>query len=159
MKNNILGYNILFVLVMLVTVNIAGAHCEIPCGIYGDEMRFNMIEEHITTFERSMKMITELSKEEQTNYNQLMRWISNKEDHTNEIQSIVCQYFMTQRIKPAGEEDDLAHKVYVKQITLLHQMLIGAMKAKQTTDHSHVENLRKVLEEFRAIYFGGKKKR
>ncbi len=27
----------------------AAAHCEIPCGIYDDEMRINMIAEHITT--------------------------------------------------------------------------------------------------------------
>ena len=37
------------------------AHCQIPCGIYGDEMRFQMLEEHITTIEKSMKLIGELS--------------------------------------------------------------------------------------------------
>jgi nickel superoxide dismutase len=145
-------------LLMVMAVNSAFAHCEIPCGIYGDEMRFDMITEHITTIERSMKMIAELSKEEHTNHNQLVRWVNNKESLANEIQEIVYQYFMTQRVKPV-EEDDVIYRNYVKQITLLHHMLIGAMKAKQTTDPVHVENLRNLLEEFRAIYFGGKKKR
>ena len=32
------------------------AHCEIPCGIYGDSVRIALIYEHITTVEKSMKM-------------------------------------------------------------------------------------------------------
>jgi nickel superoxide dismutase len=31
--------------------------CEIPCGIYDDEMRINMIAEHITTIEKSVKKL------------------------------------------------------------------------------------------------------
>ena len=101
----------------------------------------------------------ELLKEEQINHNQLVRWIDNKESHADEIQNIVSQYFMTQRIKPTGEDDDVAYKVYIMQITLLHRMLIGAMKAKQTTDLTAIEDLRDALEEFRILYFSGKKKR
>jgi nickel superoxide dismutase len=33
-------------------VNNAAAHCEIPCGIYDDEMRINMVLEHIATIEK-----------------------------------------------------------------------------------------------------------
>lgn len=154
------GYYMAAVLLLLViTMNSASAHCEIPCGIYGDEMRFDMISEHITTIEKSMKMIEAQTKEMQIDHNQLVRWINNKENHANEIQNIVCQYFMTQRIKPVEDGDDVALRVYTKQITLLHHMLISAMKAKQTTDHAHIEDLRNLLEEFRVLYFGGKKKR
>lgn len=35
-----------------------------------------MIEEHISTIEKSMTMIVELPQED-TNYNQLLRWINN----------------------------------------------------------------------------------
>jgi nickel superoxide dismutase len=142
---------------MIVGVNSAFGHCEIPCGIYNDEMRFDIITEHITTVEKSMNMISELLKDEQVNHNQLVRWINNKESHADEIQHIVCQYFMTQRIKPVEKEDDVKYIAYVKQITLLHQMLILAMKMKQTTDLGHAEKLRRLLQEFRAVYFGGKK--
>ena len=38
----------------------AQAHCEIPCGIYDDELRMNLIIEHAGTIEKSMKSITEL---------------------------------------------------------------------------------------------------
>ncbi len=37
------------------------SHCQIPCGIYGDPARFDMLAEHITTIEKSMKQITDLS--------------------------------------------------------------------------------------------------
>ena len=30
----------------------AEAHCQIPCGIYGDEMRFQMLEEHVNDGDR-----------------------------------------------------------------------------------------------------------
>jgi len=77
----------------------ASAHCEIPYGIYDDEMRIKMIKEHIVTIEKSMNQIMKIEKEKKHNSNQLVRWIMNKERHTDEIQEIVTQYFMTQRIK------------------------------------------------------------
>jgi nickel superoxide dismutase len=124
----------------------ASAHCEIPCGIYDDEMRVKMIGEHITTIEKSMKQIIKLEKDTHHNANQLIRWVMNKEQHANELQKIVTQYFMTQRIKP----DD---KAYDRKLSLLHQMLLAAMKCKQTTDLKQIEKLRALLKEFHALYF------
>ncbi len=130
-----------------------GAHCEIPCGIYDDAMRINMLNEHITTIAKSMTQITELEKAKNKNYNQLVRWITNKETHATKFQEIVTQYFMTQRIKP-GQAD------YVKKITLLHQMLIAAMKCKQTTDLANTKKLSSLVKDFDKLYFkpGEKKK-
>ena len=51
-----------------------GAHCEIPCGIYDDQLRADLIAEHSTTIEKSMKKIVELSKQNPVNYNQLIHW-------------------------------------------------------------------------------------
>lgn len=130
----------------LVVVSLAGAHCEIPCGIYDDEMRVAMIEEHITTIEKSMQKILDLQTRQPVDYNQLVRWITNKEHHANELQKIVTQYFMTQRIKRDT-------KNYDKKLGLLHEMLVYAMKCKQTTDLSHVSTLKKVVESFSHIYF------
>ncbi len=127
----------------------AGAHCQIPCGIYDDQLRAQLIAEHATTIEKSMKQILELSKAgpSPSNYNQLVRWISNKEEHATKVQNIVTVYFMTQRIKPG--QDNYADKVIV-----LHKMLLAAMKCKQTTDIDHVNSLRKHLKEFEKLYFG-----
>ncbi|MFC1859573.1 superoxide dismutase [Ni] [Thermodesulfobacteriota bacterium] len=133
-------------LALFAAANVA-AHCEIPCGIYDDQLRAKLISEHITTIEKSMKNITALGKESPVNYNQMVRWVSNKETHADEVQHIVSQYFMTQRIKPV-------QKQYTEKLTVLHKMLLSAMKCKQTTDLSHVKALRSLLKEFEVLYFG-----
>jgi nickel superoxide dismutase len=130
------------------------AHCEIPCGIYNDKMRFDMIEEHITTIEKSMNSINELSQARDKNYNQLVRWVTNKEEHAVELQHIVEQYFLTQRIKPVEPDAGDDYATYQKHLELCHRIIVHAMKAKQTTDLAHVEALRAFTAEFRASYLG-----
>jgi hypothetical protein len=130
------------------------AHCQIPCGIYDDPARFTLMEEHITTIEKSMNQINELSKEAQPNWNQIVRWVVNKEAHADELTEIVTFYFMAQRIKPADPNDPAARAKYVREITLLHQIMVHAMKAKQTTDLEHCEALRALVGQFRASYLG-----
>jgi len=134
------------ILMVLFSMNAAWSHCEIPCGIYDDEMRIQMLEEHIKTMEKSMNQIIMLQKEGPKNYNQLVRWIMNKEDHANQFQEIVTQYFMTQRIK-------IDSKGYTHKLIVLHKMLVFAMKCKQTVDLSHIETLRSLLKDFGSLYF------
>ena len=151
--------SLISLLISLFSFSPAFPHCEIPCGIYGDETRLTMLEEDITTVEKSMKLIVELSKAGEKNYNQLVRWIDNKEKHANLIQETVSQYFMTQRIKPADVSNQTEYKKYMEQLTLLHEMLIYAMKAKQTTDLANVEKLRALVSSFKMSYFGSKDKK
>jgi len=129
------------------------SHCQIPCGIYGDPARFDMIAEHITTIEKSMKQITELSKRDKLNMNHITRWVYNKEKHADELSHIVTYYFMAQRIKFVDKSQGKAYEDYIKKLTLLHKILVYSMKAKQTTDLSNVEKLRSLLTEFRVTYF------
>jgi nickel superoxide dismutase len=110
-------------------------------------MRINLIAEHITTIEKSMKQITGLADQKPKNHNQISRWVMNKEHHANELQHIVAQYFMTQRIKSDT-------KKYSEKLISLHKLLVYAMKCKQTTDLSHIATLRSILKEFQDLYFG-----
>jgi nickel superoxide dismutase len=130
------------------------AHCEIPCGIYDDAARVAEMREHVTTIEKSMNQIMALSAEGDKNYNQLVRWVMNKEDHANRLQDVATQYFMFQRIKPSDPEDAAAWSAYQKQLVLMHQITVYAMKAKQTTDLAHVETLRGLISDFETAYFG-----
>lgn len=133
---------------------LAGAHCQIPCGIYDDELRVQLMEEHVTTIEKSMRQITELTAAETHNPNQLVRWVVNKEQHAQELQDLVTAYFMAQRIKPPAAMEGEAWTEYVTQLSLLHRIQVEAMKAKQTTDLAHVEALRGLIAKFRTAYFG-----
>jgi len=138
-------------LILLLGSTVYG-HCEIPCGIYGDSLRIALIKEHITTIDKSMKKINLLSQESTINYNQLVRWITNKEDHAKKIQDIVSQYFLHQRIKLTDANSDKRNK-YVTNLTLLHQLLVYSMKAKQSTDLNIIDKLNETISSFEESYF------
>lgn len=61
---------------------------------------------------------------------------------------------MTQRMKLPKEEtvESPEYHRYIKQLTLLHEMLVYVMKSKQSTDLSNVEKLRSLLYEFNHLY-------
>jgi nickel superoxide dismutase len=136
--------------------SVVSAHCQIPCGIYDDEARFGMLNEHITTIEKSMNEITRLSQEPEKNYNQIVRWVNNKGNHASEFTDIVTYYFMAQRIKPADPKDTEAHTRYIRSVTLLHQMVVYAMKTKQSMDLANIETLRSLVDDFEKLYFPDK---
>jgi nickel superoxide dismutase len=129
---------------LLFSATPASSHCEIPCGIYDDHMRIHLLEEHVTTMEKSMKKIVELK--DAGNGNQHVRWIMNKEAHADKFQEIVSQYFLTQRIT-------MDQKQYPEKLQALHQMLVYAMKCKQTTDLQHIAKLKELVQSFSELYF------
>jgi len=130
------------------------SHCQVPCGIYDDQMRFEMMAENIATVEKATREIGRLSAQAEKNYNQIVRWVQNKETHADRIAETLTQYFLTQRIKPIDPKDKVGYENYVKKLTLVHRMLVAAMKCKQTVDPANVEKLRFLLAEFRGVYFG-----
>ena len=128
------------------------AHCQVPCGIYNDAARIIQIQEDFSTIQKAMTKIKELSQQQDaTSMNQLTRWIITKEDHASKIQKVVSEYFLTQRIKvkTKGSEFD----TYVKQATTLHQILVSAMKCKQTVDFGYVDEGLHQIETFIDLYF------
>lgn len=141
------------VVFMFLISNTANAHCEIPCGIYQDSLRIQMINEHIETIEKSMNMINKLSAEGDKNYNQLVRWVVNKEEHAKKIQDIVSQYFLHQRIKLTDSNDKEKYTKYLSQLAALHEISVYAMKAKQTTDLSFIKKLEDTVNKFSGLYF------
>jgi nickel superoxide dismutase len=143
----------LFISVLSFSAFESKAHCEIPCGIYGDSVRVALIYEHIETVEKSMNMINELSEQENPDYNQLVRWVVNKEEHAKKIQDIVSQYFLHQRIKPVEANNEEAYKKYQKQLEVLHHILVFAMKSKQSTDLDIIDTLREKVHNFENLYF------
>ncbi len=128
------------------------AHCQIPCGIYDDAARFAQMREHVTTIEKSMNEINELSAEPGKNTNQLVRWVMNKDDHADELAEVVTYYFLQQRIKTPASGDAAENEKYVNHLTLCHKMLVTAMKCKQTTDLENTKALRGLIDDFEKAY-------
>jgi len=151
-KRKTRGIAIVALLGMGLTAGLVQAHCQIPCGIYDDDARLAAIAEHIGTIEKSILQIQALSADRKPNHNQLVRWVMNKETHADAIAEIVTYYFMAQRVKPADPTDQAAQARYVQQLTLLHQMLVASMKAKQTADTTHTKKLKELLDGFAHAY-------
>ena len=128
--------------------SIALAHCQVPCGIYDDALRIVQIKEDFKTIRKAMDKISRLSeKSDPLSNNQLNRWIITKEQHATNIQKIVSEYFLTQRIKM-----DKSQK-YIDQTTTLHQVLVAAMKCKQTVDKDNVNQGIQLIDTFVSYYF------
>ncbi len=146
-----------FAVLALVVLGLApatSAHCQIPCGIYDDMLRIRLLEEHVTTLEKSIKSIQALSgKQEAADVNQTVRWVKNKEVHADLMSEIVVEYFLRQRVKAPSGDDAAARKKYTDQLVVLHEILVTTMKAKQTVDAAIPGKLRAQVERFKALYF------
>jgi len=128
------------------------AHCQVPCGIYNDAARIVQIQEDFSTIQKAMNKIRELSEQQDaTSMNQMTRWILTKEEHASKIQKVVSDYFLTQRIKVKTEGPE--YDLYVKQTISLHQILVSAMKCKQTVDLKNVDYGLDLIESFIDLYF------
>lgn len=127
------------------------AHCQVPCGIYHDKTETIRIYEDLGTIEKCMNEINRISAEKKPDYNQLVRWINTKENHADKIQKAVWQYFMLQRVAPAAP-DSKEYPAYVRKLTLLHALLVDAMKCKQGTDLSVPRRMKETLKAFEKAY-------
>ena len=128
------------------------AHCQVPCGIFDDDLRLAAIKEDIQTIEKSINEIVRLQSEKSINYNQLVRWIDTKDKHADTIQATVTEYFMAQRVKPVTDKASPEYADYIKKLTLLHEIMIAAMKSKQSLDLENVAKLRALSAELNPLF-------
>ena len=125
------------------------AHCQIPCGIYDDNNVLGSMQTDFATIEKACTEIDTLSKDPSANAHQLTRWIMNKESHAQAIQDKVLNYFLAQRLKTDAEG-------YTEKLKLCHEVIVTAMKCKQSTDAANVKQLHELLHQFEKA-FGTKK--
>jgi len=94
-----------------------------------------------------MDKIRELSQySDETSHNQLTRWVIAKEDHASNIQKIISEYFLTQRIKETNQK-------YIEQTTILQRALVTAMKCKQNLEKDNVNKGLNLIKSFSEVYF------
>ena len=142
----IIKYLKIFIATSLLHISIY-SHCQIPCGIYSDAAQIMQIYEDLETIQKAMQKINELSTTSNAQeLNQISRWINTKEIHSQNIQKITSEYFLTQRIKQNSEN-------YTKKVIILHQLLVSVMKCKQTTDNENISKSKEIVENFSQLYF------
>jgi hypothetical protein len=126
------------------------AHCQIPCGIFDDNNVISSMNTDYVTIEKAVTQIKELSKDPAANAHQITRWIINKESHAQDIQEKVLNYFLAQRLKLP--ETDADKELYAKKLALCHEVIVAAMKCKQSTDTANVEKLYELLHTFGELF-------
>ncbi|WP_286177611.1 superoxide dismutase [Ni] [Rhodopirellula sp. JC639] len=134
---------------LLITASIAMAHCQVPCGIYGDQMRFEQMLEDEHTISKAQLQINEITAGQMSaqSVNQAGRWVLTKEEHATKIQNTISAYFLAQRIKPGSEG-------YTKKLTAAHAVIIAAMKCKQSADPETAKVLEKAIFDLYRAYEG-----
>lgn len=123
-------------------------HCQVPCGIYGDQRRFDSMLEDTATIAKAITQIGELAGTHDANgHNQLARWVATKESHATTVQHTIADYFMAQRIKASDPE-------YGKKLMAAHKVMVAAMKAKQAADPATAKALEQSILDFFEAYAG-----
>jgi nickel superoxide dismutase len=150
MKTTLLTLSLLVASALFLPVRNAEAHCQVPCGIFHDQLRFEEMLEDQSTIAKANLQIAELLKETTPlNFNQATRWVMTKEDHCSKIITTVSEYFMAQRIKPGDDE-----AAYTKTLVAAHSLMRAAMKAKQDPSAEVVEAVKTAILDFYRVYEG-----
>ena len=136
---------------VLASANLS-AHCQVPCGIYADDVVFGELMTDVKTIHKAMVQINELSGDHGANHHQLVRWVTNKESHAQNIQNTMSAYFLAQRIKLAMKESD--PEGYAELVGLAHKITVLAMKCKQGTEVANADALHDALHAFQKAYGG-----
>lgn len=121
------------------------AHCQMPCGIYHDDMVFDQIDQYVETMYKGITVMNDSKFASVKDKNEFVRWVIEKENASNEAAHLILTYFLQQKIKP-GEEDT------VKRITSAHKLLFLIVQIKQTTDVEIVEDFSKEWEAFKLFF-------
>jgi len=126
----------------------AGAHCQVPCGIFSDQIQFEaMLEAQVTIAKANREMAKLIEESTPLAANQATRWIMTKEDHCKKIMETVAEYFMAQRIKPDAER-------YNETLVAAHNLMRAAMKAKQDPSEEVAEALKTAIFDLYRAYEG-----
>ncbi len=131
----------------------AFGHCQVPCGIYDDTARIDRMLEDTDTIEKSILAIVELAgtRNDAKAMNQMVRWITTKEDHASDIISIMSEYFLAQKVKPVAAEAE-GREQYLAKLADHHAVMTAAMKTKQDARAETATDLRAAIETLKKHY-------
>jgi nickel superoxide dismutase len=133
------------IIIPLCSIGKVDAHCQMPCGIYHDEMVFEQIDQYIETMYKCMTILNESKFASVHDKNEFIRWVIQKEKSSAEASDIFLTYFLQQKIKP-GEEDT------PKKLASAHKLLFLIVQIKQNPDIKIVKEFSEEWEKFKLMF-------
>ena len=130
----------------------AEAHCQVPCGIFDEKARIKVLYEDATTIEKAMNEMNKLAgKDDAQSQQQFVRWTIAKEEHAARIITVTSEYFLTQKLKKVEKGED-GYAAYLNSLALHHELMIAAMKSKQTTDTAAAKRLNDAIHGIQHVW-------
>ena len=121
------------------------AHCQMPCGIYHDDMVFAQIDQYVETMHKGISIINQGKFVSNNDRNELIRWVMQKDKDSDKVAGIILSYFLQQKIKP-GESDT------IKKLVGAHNLLFLLVAIKQTTDLEMLKEFSKEWDKFKVMF-------
>jgi nickel superoxide dismutase len=131
---------------LALSVHQAGyGHCQMPCGIYHDDMVFSQIDQYIETTVKGIAVMKSNKFDSVEEHNEFVRWVIQKENSSNTVAELITKYFLQQKIK-VGEEDT------TKQLVSVHKLLFFLVQIKQHADIKIVKQFYDEWERFKLMF-------
>lgn len=121
------------------------SHCQMPCGIYHDDMVFDQIDQYIETTVKGITVLEQSKFNSVQERNEFVRWVMQKENSSNEIANLICTYFLQQKIKPDDEDT-------IKRVVSAHKMLFLLVQIKQSVNLKVVNDFYEEWEKFKLFF-------
>ncbi len=121
------------------------AHCQMPCGIYHDDMVFDRIDQYIETMVKCVAVLKDNKFESIQDHNEFVRWVIQKEKSSDEIADLITEYFLQQKIK-VGDDDT------TKRLVSAHKLLFLLVQIKQHADIKIVKQFYDEWERFKLLF-------
>jgi len=121
------------------------AHCQMPCGIYHDDMVYDQIDQYAETMYKAMAELDHFHDDSPKARAQFVRWVYQKEVQSDDAAELMLKYFLQQKIKPGEPET-------AKMLELTHKLLFLMVQIKQNVDLEFVYNFMEVWDQFKLMF-------
>jgi nickel superoxide dismutase len=141
----ILFRHIVFAFTAIISSERLSAHCQMPCGIYHDELVFEDGDQYVETMYKGITVMNESKFATPKDRCDFIRWVNTKENMSNELAEKILTYFLQQKIKP-GESDT------EKKLEAAHKMLFLLVQIKQTCDLAVLKQFAEAWAGFKLLF-------
>lgn len=121
------------------------SHCQMPCGIYHDDMVFDQVDQYIETMAKGISVMNDDKFKNSHDYNEFIRWVILKENSSDDVADILTEFFLQQKIKP-GEDDT------PKRLAAVHKLLFLLVAIKQNSDMKILNDFYEEWERFKIMF-------